>query len=38
MDSTLARHQLTFYRRPLTETNSVAWLLKAAYLGYLKGT
>ena len=29
-DSTLARHQLTFYHRPLTETNSVAWLVKAA--------
>jgi len=30
MDSTLAHHQLTFYLRPLTETNSVAWLVKAA--------
>jgi len=29
-DPTLARHQLTFYHRPLTETNSVAWLVKAA--------
>jgi hypothetical protein len=29
LDSTLARHQLTFYHRPLTETNSVAWLVKA---------
>ena len=29
-DSTLARHQLTFYHHPLTEANSVAWLLKAA--------
>ena len=28
-DSTLARHELTFYYRPLTETNSVAWLVKA---------
>ena len=27
---TLARHQLTFYHRPLTETNSVAWLVRAA--------
>ena len=30
LDSTLARHQLTFYNHPLTEANSVAWLLKAA--------
>ena len=29
-ESTLARHRLTFYLRPLTETNSVAWLVKAA--------
>ena len=29
-DSTLARHQLTFYHPPLTDTNSVAWLVKAA--------
>ena len=29
LDSTLARHQLTFYHRPLTEANSVAWLVKA---------
>ena len=29
-DPTLARHQLTFYHRPLTETKSVAWLVKAA--------
>jgi hypothetical protein len=30
LDSTLARHQLTSYHRQLTETNSVAWLVKAA--------
>ena len=29
LDSTLERHQLTFYHRPLTEANSVAWLVKA---------
>ena len=29
-NSTLARHQLTFYHPPLTEANSVAWLVKAA--------
>ena len=29
-DPTLARHQLTFYHPPLTETTSVAWLAKAA--------
>jgi len=30
LDSTLVRHQLTFYHGPLTETNSVTWLVKAA--------
>ena len=30
LESTLALQQLTFYHRPLTETNNVAWLLKAA--------
>jgi len=29
-DSTLARYQLTFYHRPVTETTNVAWLVKAA--------
>ena len=29
LDSTLARHLLTFYYPPLTEANSVAWLVKA---------
>ena len=30
LESTLVRHQLTFYHGPLTETNSVTWLVKAA--------
>ena len=30
LNPTLARHQLTFYHGPLIETNSVAWLVKAA--------
>ena len=29
-DSTLALQQLTFYHPRLTETNSVAWLVKSA--------
>jgi len=34
LDSTLALQQLTFYHPHLTETNSVAWLVKAAELGW----
>ena len=32
-NSTLARHQLTFYHPHLTETNSVAWLVRATSIG-----
>ena len=32
-NSALARHQLTFYHPHLTETNSVAWLVRATSIG-----